>query len=98
MKLWHQKLPVVAVKASGVMDVVKNDVNGYMTTENKEYWAKRILDIIMNNNLRLKLKDGAFRTSKEYSNSKIAKLALHYYEEVILECYRRGQEYAFKIG
>ena len=92
------KLPVVAVKASGVMDVVKNDVNGYMTTENKEDWAKRILDIIMNNNLRLKLKDGAFRTSKEYSNSKIAKLALHYYEEVILECYRRGQEYAFKIG
>ena len=52
----------------------------------------------MNNNLRLKLKDGAFRTSKEYSDSKIAKLALHYYEEVILECYRRGQEYALKIG
>ena len=92
------KLPVVAVKASGVMDVVKNDVNGYMTTENKEDWAKRILDIIMNNNLRLKLKDGAFRTSKEYSNSKIAKLALLYYEEVILECHRRGQEYAIKIG
>lgn len=31
------------------------------------------------------------------SNSKIAKLALHYYQKVILECYRRGQEYALKI-
>ena len=92
------KLPVVAVKASGVMDVVENGVNGYMTTGNEEDWANRIWDIIMNNNLRLKLKDGAFRTSKEYSNSKIAKLALHYYEEVVLECYRRGQEYALKIG
>lgn len=92
------KLPVVAVKASGVMDVVENGVNGYMTTGNEEDWANRIWDIIMNNNLRLKFKDGAFRTSKEYSDSKIAKLALHYYEEVILECYRRGQEYALKIG
>ena len=55
------KLPVVAVKASGVMDVVENGVNGYMTTGNEEDWANRIWDIIMNNNLRLKLKDGAFR-------------------------------------
>ena len=92
------KIPVVAVKASGVMDVVENGVNGYMTTGNEEDWANRIWDIIMNNNLRLKLKDGAFRTSKEYSDSKVAKLALHYYEEVILECYRRGQEYALKMG
>ena len=92
------KLPVVAVKASGVMDVVENGINGYMTTESKEEWADSIWNIIMNYNLMLKLKDGAFRTSKEYSDSKIAKLALHYYEEVILECYRRGQEYALKIG
>ena len=92
------KLPVVAVKASGVMDVVENGVNGYMTNGNEEDWANRIWNIIINDNLMLKLKYGAFRTSKEYSDSKVAKLALHYYEEVVLECYRRGQEYALKMG
>ena len=33
--------PIVAVRASGVEDVVKNGINGYMTEEDVEIWSDK---------------------------------------------------------
>lgn len=66
------KVPVVAIKGTGVSDIVQNGINGYMTEENIEEWAKRVEILVQNEKLRKKLGDGAFRTSISYLNTNIA--------------------------
>lgn len=67
-----QSTPVVAIKASGVVDVVKNGYNGFMCEDNINSFNERILDILDNNEIFQKLKCGAYLTSLSYNSSKIA--------------------------
>lgn len=73
--------PVLAVKASGVRDIVVNGKNGYMTymSEN-EYSAK--LDELLRQDLTY-LKLGALETAEKYEMQKIAKWAAVYYNMAI---------------
>lgn len=87
------KNPVVAIKASGVIDVVKNDINGYMTNDNVEDWVEKISYIINNESVIKKLNKGAYETSLKYLNSNIAKLVEANYEKVIENYCNKEQIY-----
>ncbi len=76
--------PVLAVKATGVCDVVRNGQNGYMTQEQEEEFAWRAEQILCDPKLYLKLAEGASETARHYKNKSIAWLAECNYERVVL--------------
>ncbi|MDF2589977.1 MAG: glycosyltransferase family 4 protein [Anaerocolumna sp.] len=78
-------LPVIAVNASGVCDVVKQSENGFMTEENTEEFASRIHEV-MNNVFELKqLQKGAYYESTNYTNEIIAGKAEFIYKTLLCE-------------
>ncbi|MGL5380337.1 glycosyltransferase, partial [Clostridium sp.] len=90
------KNPVVAVNGTGVVDIVKDGVNGYMTNEDINEWSSIIAEIMNDKDRMERLKNGAYETALKYSNERIAKLAESSYEWAIrLQC-RRSREYSFQ--
>lgn len=66
------KNPVVAVRASGVTDVVKDGSNGYMTGEDEDEWSDKVLSLMNNPDEMKALGDNAFNTARSYSGPEIA--------------------------
>lgn len=76
------RVPVVAIKASGVIDVVKNNINGYMTEEDIDDWVQKIT-LALNSKENMKsLKRGAYETAKQYLNINIAKTVAENYRKL----------------
>ncbi|MEG0308669.1 MAG: glycosyltransferase [Clostridium sp.] len=75
--------PVIAIKATGVADVVENGVNGYMTSEDTNQWVEKIILLMMNEGSMETMKSGAYNTALKYVNSSIAKIAEKNYENAI---------------
>ena len=78
-----EKSPVVAIKASGVGEVVKDGINGYMTNDNVEEWARKISYILNNPKQLEEMKQGAYMTAQSYSTEKVAEMAEAYYKQAI---------------
>lgn len=75
--------PVVAVRGSGVVEVLKDGVNGYITDFDEDQWVERIIEVVGNEKEYRKLKEGAYETGREYSEESIGRRAEHFYKEVI---------------
>lgn len=78
--------PVIAVKASGVEDMVVNGLNGYMTEENPILWAEKIVTLMLDEELKKQVSYGAYITATKYSENKIAQRAAEAYNRTICEC------------
>ncbi len=75
--------PVIAVKATGVSDIVKDGINGYLTKEDVSDFAEHI-DLVMTQPSLLKeLEKSAFETAYSYSQTKVAKRAAIMYQSII---------------
>ena len=74
--------PVIAVKATGVCDVIVNGENGYMTEASKTEFAEKIMDVLEKKELNI-LRQGAEKTAREYESSEIAGRALSAYAEAV---------------
>lgn len=88
------QVPVIAVKASGVVDVVKNGRNGYMVTESREEMVDKICRTLENPVLYDQLSQGAQETAWEYLNTNIARRAEAGYQDAIAWNMRRGYRHA----
>lgn len=75
--------PVTAVAASGVSDVVKQGVNGYMTIEDETAWAAAVEKMMGEKRLYQALSQGALSTAEGFRSNGIAKLAEHQYYKMI---------------
>jgi 1,2-diacylglycerol 3-alpha-glucosyltransferase len=77
-------VPVVALNASGVREVVRDDVNGFMLPADAtpEQFAAALSRITSSSELRARLSAGAQNTAKEFSRERSAQRALAFYEEV----------------
>ncbi|GAB4347111.1 MAG: hypothetical protein Kow0089_24650 [Desulfobulbaceae bacterium] len=76
--------PVVAVRASGVLDVVRHGHNGMMVAESIESWAKTVADLL-NDRQRLSfLAENSRIFAKEYSEERIAQRVLKLYRRVVV--------------
>lgn len=73
--------PIVAVKASGVEDIVEDDITGFMTREDEEVWKDKVLTILENSCKRERMGKAAQNMAFEYEERRIALAAV--------ECYRR---------
>ncbi|MEX0604972.1 MAG: glycosyltransferase [Marinobacter sp.] len=65
-------LPVVAVRSSGIDDVVRHGFNGYKTPENRDQWRDRIASLLEDDDLRKTLSDNALAFAKDYSIEQFA--------------------------
>lgn len=79
--------PVVAVRASGVEDVVKNGINGYMTEEDIEIWSEKAAELIQSRDYS-QVCAKARETAETYRASRIAAYA----ELLYKQCVERKEE------
>lgn len=79
-------LPIVAVKATGIESLVENDVNGILTSENKEEFISAIEKLIEDKDLRDKMSQESKIIAREkYTASASAQKMLEVYKQVIEE-------------
>ncbi|WP_024460606.1 glycosyltransferase [Marinimicrobium sp. LS-A18] len=66
-------LPVVAVRSSGIDDVVREDENGYKTPDNLEVWCRRVHQLIEDDTHRDRLSRQAQSFAQQYSTDAFAR-------------------------
>ena len=74
--------PVIAVRASGVSDLVVDDHNGYLVKEEVSEFAERIYNVSENMTLQQNLRNGAIETAFSFHEERIAKKAAIIYQIV----------------
>ena len=90
-------LPVVAIEACGVRDIVKNGTNGFMTAEDTKTFAEVTGRVLVHEEMRKKMSEEALATARDYEINKVAKQAVDGYESAIEVWWnnyeRRGYRY-----
>jgi len=77
-------LPIVAVRAMGVKDIVENNKTGYLVGENKQEFSIAVQKLIDDEYLRKKFgEEGKKVTREKYTSEVCAKKMLEIYEKVI---------------
>ncbi|MED5467456.1 MAG: glycosyltransferase, partial [Pseudomonadota bacterium] len=66
-------LPVVAVRSSGIEDVVRDGLNGYKTPENQARWIEKAQRLLEDDKLRTELSDKARAFAADYSIEQFAR-------------------------
>lgn len=74
--------PVVAVRSSGIDDVINDDYNGYKTEEEVEAWAKRVDKILSDSSLHNNLRKNAREMAERYSIINMARDAEDVYRKI----------------
>ena len=75
--------PVVAVRASGVNDVVRHGENGITVSESTEHWSQALGDLLDDPDRLQALSDQAIATAAGFSSEKIAEEVDALYRRVI---------------
>ena len=93
-------LPVVAVEASGVEDIVENGVNGFRTAEDVEIWTDKILEML---DKREEMSRRAKVTAAGYRSARLAMYEELLYRQCIAEkaketseAYEEEMDYEYK--
>jgi 1,2-diacylglycerol 3-alpha-glucosyltransferase len=76
--------PIVAVRASGVHDLVKEGYNGLMVTESTDSWAKAVASLLVDHQRLSFLSINSRTFSEAYVEEKIAEKVLRLYRRVIV--------------
>lgn len=84
--------PVLAVRASGVEDLVLNGENGILTEENIRIYAARLTEFLKSPDKRRTMAEKAYAAGLEYREEAVAEEAIRRYNEVIAAIERRNEE------
>ncbi len=76
-------LPVLAIKAPGVVDIVTDGVDGLLVEDEISQFAERLEILVKNRNLRKKLSEGARNTAQRYNVDTISDQMLNLYQRLI---------------
>ncbi len=92
LEAFAEAVPVLAVRASGVCDLVRSGYNGFLTDEDTGKYAAVLNAFIKGRYDRQTLRENALRTALKYREEAVAMRAVHYYNDIIQrECsVRRG--------
>lgn len=77
------KTPVIAVRASGVEDLVEDGRNGFLTIEEPHVYAAQLTAVLKGVYDRQALGENAFRTAENYREDAVARKAVCYYNSII---------------
>ncbi|MBM9519098.1 glycosyltransferase [Desulforhopalus vacuolatus] len=76
--------PVVAVRASGVYDVVKDDYNGFKVAESTDAWAETVVTLLADSEKLAVLSENSRVFAETYSMERITERVLTFYRRVIV--------------
>ncbi len=76
-------LPVLAIKAPGVVDIVTDGVDAMLAEDDVTQFADRMAILISNQELRQKLSTGAAVTARRYSIDTVSEEMLYLYQTLI---------------
>ncbi len=76
-------LPVVAVRSSGIDDVVREGFNGYKTPQNRTAWGRRIVELTENDSLRETLGHQASTFAADFDIQNFAATVASFYADVL---------------
>nr|WP_290700324.1 glycosyltransferase [Halomonas sp. UBA3074] len=76
-------LPVVAVRSSGIDDVVRQGVNGFKTPQNRQAWGQKVIELKDNEALRQQLGKQASHFAEEFDIANFATAVATFYAEVL---------------
>lgn len=80
----YSGLPIVAVKATGVRDIIENDKTGFLVSEDKEEFANAVQKLIDDESLRKKFGEKAKKIAREKYTARVcAEKMIEVYEKVI---------------
>ena len=80
----YMGLPIVAVRATGIESLVENNVNGVLTTEEKNKFIEAVQKLLDNVALRQKMSAESSRIAREkYTASASAEQMLQVYKEAV---------------
>ncbi|MEX6503185.1 glycosyltransferase [Pseudomonas zhanjiangensis] len=65
-------LPVVAVRSSGIDDVIRQGYNGFKTPQDSEQWGARVAQLLVDDALRRELAEHALSMAREHSIEQFA--------------------------
>ncbi|MCF7915126.1 MAG: glycosyltransferase [Spirochaetaceae bacterium] len=82
-------MPVVAVRSSGIDDVVQNEINGYKTPADLLKWTGQVQLLLEDEPLRLKLASQAREYSRGYSVENFAENVADIYTRVLAAYHQR---------
>ncbi|WP_166264051.1 glycosyltransferase [Marinobacter caseinilyticus] len=83
-------LPVVAVRSSGIDDVVRQGYNGFKTPENRDQWRARVTSLLEDDTLRRTLSENATAFAKDYSIEQFAGDVKEIYATVLADKAKRS--------
>jgi glycosyltransferase involved in cell wall biosynthesis len=75
--------PVVAVKSSGIDDVIENDYNGYKTEEDPDKWSKRIEELLRDKEKYQQSSQNARKMAESYSIEEMGAEAEKLYYKIL---------------
>ena len=80
----YMGLPIVAVNATGICDLVKNNVSGFLVPENRTQFANAVNKLVQDKNLREQLGSvGAKIAREKYTDKVCAEKMLEIYSSLI---------------
>lgn len=77
------KTPVIAVRASGVEDLVEDGKNGFLTIEEPHVYAAQLTAVLKGVYDRQTLEDNAGRSAESYREDAVARKAVRYYNVIV---------------
>ncbi|GBD95381.1 MAG TPA: glycosyltransferase [Nitrospirae bacterium] len=77
------RCPVIAVRSSGIEDVIHNGINGFKTVPDISIWSKKIISLMHNPQLLHKMSENAFSFSQKFSEESIAAKVAKLYIKVL---------------
>lgn len=78
------KCPVLCIRSSGTDDVVRDEYNGFKTSDNLQEWSERIIYLLENEELLRTMGTNAFRYSQKFSIDKMSQKVEMFYKKLIL--------------
>lgn len=76
-------LPIVAVSAHGASDTIIDGENGYLTEENREKFAEKVLSLLKNEKLLTSMRENSKRIAKGYSIDATTEQLIEIYRKAI---------------
>lgn len=76
-------LPIIAVSACGASDTIQDGLNGYLTSEDRDEFANKVLEVINNDEKLNKMSEESLKIADSYSADKMTDKLIELYKEEI---------------
>ncbi len=85
-------LPVVAVRSSGIDDVIRNEANGFKTAEEIDQWVEAARLLVEDDQLRAAMSERAVATARTHAIDSFARNVSDTYAQVLALYHRRAND------